>query len=364
MIRLLRSQILWLAATAIIFAEDGPPRPVVVATAEKSRIISRVELTGTVTARRKARLSARTSGLIRKIHVDAGDFVRSGDLLLELDDNLAKIALERVTVAREQAEHELAEARRLETEAKNLAKTGAFAKSEAQSRETALKVGITGLRGTEALESEQKSIVERHRLPAPFDGVISGKLAEEGEWVQTGNPVLELVETGSLRLDIQAPQEIFAKLAASPSVTVKLDAFPGRTLDGKLSSIVPVQDEVARTFLARIEMIDPERLAAPGMSARAIFEFRGNGEVLQVPRDAVVRFPDGSAKVWVLTENGGQSIAGSRDVRLGQALTDAIEILEGVNAGDQVVVRGNEGLREGQSVEILPAAGSSNPVAR
>lgn len=356
--------ILWIASTAALLAEDGLPLPVVVATAAKAQITTRMELTGSVTARRKARLSARTSGLIRKLHVDAGDVVKAGDVLLELDDELAKITLERVTVAREQAEHELSDARRLEAEAKNLAKTGAFARSEAESRETALKVGMTGLRRTEVLESEQKSIIERHRLPAPFDGVISGKLAEEGEWVQTGTPVVELVETGSLRLDVQAPQEIYAKLAAAPTVTVTLDAFPNRILAGKLAAIVPVQDEVARTFLARIEMEDPDRLAAPGMSARAVFEFRGADEVLQVPRDAIVRFPDGTAKVWIVTETGGQALAASRDVQLGQALTGSIEILHGVEAGAQVIVRGNEGLREGQAVKILPTPQDPNPAAR
>jgi RND family efflux transporter MFP subunit len=356
--------ILWTAATASALAEVEHPSPVVVATAVNARIITRMELTGSVTARRKAQLSARTSGLIRKLHVDAGDVVKAGDVLLELDDELAKIALERVTVAREQAEHELADARRLEAEARNLAKTGAFAKSEAQSRETALKVGMTGLRRTEVLESEQKSIIERHRLPAPFSGVISGKLAEEGEWVQTGTPVLELVETGSLRLDVQAPQEIYAKLAANPSVTIRLDPFPDRVLSGRIAAIVPVQDEVARTFLARIEMEDPEGLAAPGMSARAIFEFPGKDEVLQVPRDAVVRSPDGTAKVWTVTGTGGRTLAASRGVRLGQALTGSIEILQGLDAGTKVVVRGNEGLREGQPVEILPEAPDSNPAGR
>jgi RND family efflux transporter MFP subunit len=356
--------ILWIATTSHILAEVEPPSPVVVATAANARIVNRMELTGSVTARRKARLSARTSGLVRKLHVDAGDFVKAGDVLLELDDELAKIALERVTVAREQAEHELTEARRLETEARNLAKTGAFAKSEAQSRETALKVGMTGLRRSEVLESEQKSIIERHRLPAPFDGVISGKLAEEGEWVQTGTPVLELVETGSLRLDIQAPQEIHARLAANPPVTVVLDPFPDRKLAGRLAAIVPVQDEVARTFLARIEMDDPEGLAAPGMSARAVFEFAGKDEVLQVPRDAVVRFPDGTAKVWIVTGTGAQTLAAPRVVRLGQALEGAIEILEGLEPGTRVVVRGNEGLREGQPVEILPEPQDSNPAGQ
>ncbi len=355
---------LWLATAGVAAAEEEPPKPVNVVTAERSPAVTRLELTGSVTARRQAQLSARTAGLVRKLHVDAGSVVKAGDVLMELDDELAAIALDRVIVEREQAALQLAEAKRLESEARNLAKTGAFAKSEADSRQTSLKVRETALRAAEVTEKETRSIVERHRLLAPFDGVISGKLAEEGEWVQTGTPVVELVETGSVQLDIQAPQEIYAKLSGKPTLDIRLDAHPDLRLTGKIAVIVPVQDTVARTFLARIEMDDPQGLAAPGMSGRVIFEFTGKDPVLQVPRDAVVRFPDGTAKVWTISDDGGKSIASSRNIRLGQSLSEFIEVREGIDAGAQVVVRGNESLREGQLVQILPTEPATTPAAQ
>jgi RND family efflux transporter MFP subunit len=354
---------LWLAASAVAVADDAP-KPVVVVTAVKAPVLTTVELTGSVTARRQASLSSRTDGLIRKLLVDSGDVVKSGDLLMELDDELAVLALERVIAGREQAEVILANATRLETEASQLTKTGAFARSEAESRKTALKVGETELRRGVALEKEQRSLVERHRLLAPFDGVISMKLAEEGEWVETGTPVVELVETGSLRMDVQAPQELYPMLRKNPEITIRLDAYPAESLGGRITAIVPVKDAVARTFLVRMEIDDPGKLAAAGMSGRVTLTFSDDKGTMQIPRDAIIRLPDGTTKVWVVDQSGNQAITHSTTVKTGRGLGESIEIIEGIENGSRIVVRGNESLTEGQLVSIIPAAPESTPAAR
>jgi RND family efflux transporter MFP subunit len=355
--------VLWIAAAVIAVADDAP-KPVVVATAVKAPVLTTVELSGSVTARRQASLSSRTGGLIHKLHVDAGDVVKAGDILMELDDELAVIALERVVAGREQAELRLTDARRLETEATQLSKTGAFARSEAESRKTALKVGETELRRVTAMEKEQRSLVERHRLLAPFDGVISAKLAEEGEWVETGTPVVKLVETGSLRMDVQAPQELHPLLRKNPEITVRLDAYPAESLGGRISAIVPVKDAVTRTFLVRMEIDDPGKLAAAGMSGRVALTFSDDKGTMEVPRDAVIRLPDGTTKVWVVDERGDQPVARSSTVRTGRGLGESVEIIEGIENGSHVVVRGNEGLGEGQAVSIIPAEPESTPASR
>ncbi len=343
--------------TCSLHAEE-PAKPVTVAVVEKSPLISRVELTGSVTARRHSRLSARTAGLIATLRPDAGDVVKQGDVLVELDDELAALALERVQAEREQAVLEVAEAQRLVDEVRGLARSGAFTRSEAQTRETSLKLKSAILRQAEVQQREQAALVERHRLLAPFDGVISRKLAEEGEWVQTGTPVLELVETGNLRMDVQGPQELFARLKETPEVGVRLDVDPERVLSGKIAVAVPVKDAVTRTFLIRIAMEDPDQLAAPGISGRAVFSFTGDQPVVQVPRDAVVRFADGSAKVWKVVDEGVGTVVRSQVITLGPALTDQLEVLTGLEAGVRVVERGNEGLREGQAVQIFtPTSG-------
>ena len=348
-----------LAAATSSPATPPPPRPVTVSRPVREPLVTTLELTGSLTARRQSRLSARTSGLIQRLEVDAGHAVNQGDILMELDPALATLALEKSSAQKRQAELELADADRLLTEGRNLAKVGGFSRSEAETRETNARVRRALLESLTVEVREQEEIIARHRLPAPFSGVISRKLAEEGEWVQTGTPVLELVETGAPWLDVQAPQEAYAALrggegpdaAPPPGITVLLDAFPDVSLPATIASRVPVKD-AARTFLVRLALDDPRGLAAPGMSARARFTLRRREPVVQVARDAVVRLPDGTTRVWVVGNAGGSPVAQSRPVELGASLSQLIEVRRGLDDTPLVIVRGNEGLRENQPLTV------------
>lgn len=367
-IPLLAAALLALAGWPLSAAPEEA-RPVTVTRPVRELLVTTWELSGSITPRRQSRLSARTSGLILRLRVDAGDTVAAGDVLMELDPALAVLALEKATASRQQAELELAEADRLVAEGRNLAKVGGFSRSEAETRETAVRVRRALLESLQVAVREQEEIIARHRLPAPFSGVISRKLAEEGEWVQTGTPVLELVETGAPWLDVQAPQETYAALhnahteagRSQIEVTVRLDPFPDIALPAKIVARVPVKDMVTRTFLVRLELDDPQGLAGPGMSARARFSIRSGELALQVPRDAVVRLPDGTAKVWLVVPEAGGQVARSRTVELGRTLTNRLEVRSGLDEMPLIVLQGNESLREGQTVTLLSDAAAPSP---
>lgn len=353
--RWMRLQWFWMM-TLLVMTQAGrgqeEVRPVVVGAVERGVEVREMEITGSVTAKRQARLSARTAGLVRDMKVDAGDVMKAGDVLMELDDELAGLAVERVAAEREQAELEVTEARRLEEEVRDLAKSGAFSRSEADTRVTNLRLKQAALKRSDFQEREQRAILERHQLVAPFDGVISRKLTEAGEWVTEGTPVVELVETKGVRMDVQVPQEWVGRLRGNVKVRVRLDAYPERELPGKVGVAVPVKDPVARTFLVRIELEDAEGLAAPGMSGKALFAIEGEKEVIRVPRDAVVRFSDGTAQVWAVVNEGGQDVAKARVVKVVNSLGSLVEVSEGLDGGERVVVRGNESLRDGMPVAV------------
>lgn len=336
-----------------VFAEEGPS-PVVAVLAEKTDGISReFSLTGTVTARREARLSSRTEGLVAEMKVDEGSLVKPGDVLATLDPKLAEISLEMIRAEIAEAEAEVTEARRREEEVREISRTGGFAKSEAETRKTQVRIREAVLRRLQVREQEQAELIERHRLVAPFGGVISRKIAEAGEWVETGTPVVELVETEKPRFDLQVPQEYLARLSAAEKVLVTLDSFPNKTLEAAIEVMVPVKDAISRTFLTRLELKDPDRLAAPGMSGKATITFRlGSEETVRVPRDVVVRFPDGTAKVWIVSEGDSGAKVASRLIRTGGTLGAFTEVVEGLEGGELVVLKGNEGLREEQAVQV------------
>lgn len=330
------------------------PATVLTVIAEKSEgILRTVSLTGTVTARREARHSSRATGLVMEMRVDEGDMVKKGDVLMTLDTDLAEITLEGIRAEIARSRVQLDEAERQEEEVRELVKGGSFPKSEAETRKSTVLVNEANLQQLLVREREQIEMIARHQLVAPFSGVISRKLSEEGEWVPTGTPVLELVETEKPRFDLQVPQEFLARVSGAEKVVVHLDAHPEISLAAHIATMVPVKDIVSRTFLTRLEFDDERALAAPGMSGTAEISFRPReGETVQIPRDAVVRYPDGKVMVWIVSNDGEETMVKSREIRTGGSLGELTEVLSGLEGGEQIVLKGNESLREDQSVKL------------
>ena len=138
-------------------------------------------------------------------------------------------------------------------------------------------------------------------------------------------------------------------------VRLTFDAYPDREFHAGVTMKVPESSETARTFPVRIDLDNSERLIAPGMSVRAVFQLGNAGEAdtLLLSQDALVRKPDGSKSIWVIRTDGEGMKASQVAVSTGRAYRENIEITAGdVRAGDRVVVRGNEILRPGQLVEI------------
>ena len=330
-------------------------------TAEKSDgLLRTLHLTGTVTARHHAQLSPRTAGLVTRLNVDAGSRVAKGDVLLELDPKLAQLALAVLQAELAQGQLQQTDADRLVQDIRELTKIGAFPKSEAETRQANSKVAASRVLQIQARIEEQRELIDRHKVVAPFAGVISQRFTDMGEWVATGTPVLELVGTDDVWFDLQVPQEELARIAGAKKATVTLDAWTQKPLTAHIDVQVPVENRVSRSFLVRLKIDDEQRLAAPGMSGTAEISYQlVNGDSVRIPRDAVVRYPDGTARVWVVEEKDGIPCAMPRTVTTAGALGEWTEVIQGLKGGEQVVLRGNEGLKEGQAVRFN--TDSSNP---
>lgn len=335
-------------------AEANDGAPVTVVTADEQSIVETVPLTGTITSERDSALSARTSGLVAEVRVDAGHRVASGDTLIQLDTELAELALARARAAVTEAQAQLDESIRLSDEASKLSASQNIPETQVHAAEAEVAIRRAALQRLEVEVREQRERLERHTVIAPFDAVISRKLTEVGEWVDTGTPVLELVETERLRLDIQAPQHLYTAIKTDMSVTIKPDAMLDHSFKGTVRAKVPVNDPTARTFLVRVTLDDAGDVLTPGMSAQGLFRIDSDERGLVLPRDAIVRLPDGTNNVWVVSKNGdGTASAAKRQVKLGKTMADEVIIKSGLSAGQQVVLRGNEVLSDGQQVKII-----------
>jgi RND family efflux transporter MFP subunit len=337
-----------MATGSLGHAQDRPP--VDLAEAQRTEIVEELSLTGTLTTPRSTRLSTEVEGRVASLEVDAGDRVEAGQTLLELDDEIARIELAQARAALREASVELEDARRRLGEAQDLATRRGIADTEVRTREAEVRTDAAVVDRRRAELDLREALIERYTLEAPFAGVIARRLTDLGEWVGPDTPVLELVAVDRLRLDLQVPQTYFGRLGRETPVIVRLATRPDQPLRTKITRIVPVSDPRARTFLARVALDNREGRMTPGMSARATLRLGTGRQGVVVPRDALIRYPDGRIAVWLAEGAGDRRTVSERQVQTGLAFGNQIEIRAGLEAGTAVVVRGNESLREGQEV--------------
>ena len=327
--------------------------PVTVAQPELRRAVEQVDLTGSFTARRAAQLSPRLSGLVETIDIDAGDEVAAGDVIVRLDDRLAELQLAQAEAAVAQARASFDEAVRLRDEALRLSEDRFLPETEIQARKSGVQVARAALDVASAERDTAAERLERHSIVAPFDGVIARRLTEAGEWVETGTAVAELVAVDHLWLDVQAPQRLWPRLRQQTNVSVVMDALGGRTFNAEIAARVPVSNPNARTFLLRLVLPDADADITPGMSARALLRLTGDADALLVPRDALIRYPDGTITVFVIDDSDSPPRVRQREVTIGRVDGDRAVVESGLESDQAVVVRGNEVLNDGDAVRVV-----------
>ncbi|MDJ0918038.1 MAG: efflux RND transporter periplasmic adaptor subunit [Woeseiaceae bacterium] len=331
--------------------------PVQVEPVSDRTIVNQISVTGTVTSPRRAVLSTAVAGLVAELVIDEGHRVEIGEPLLRLDAELAQLALERAEAEVQQGEIAVDDAKRRFTEAEKVGAQRGVARTQIESLRSEVTSDEAALMAARAAAREQRAIVERHTLKAPFAGVISERNTELGEWVNPGDGLLELVATDNLRFDFRVGQENFSAISPDTPVEIAFDALPGRSIPARVDTIVPIKNPGARTFLVRVlaDSADAgEALAiTPGMSVRGRIQVDTGRRGITVSRDAILRFPDGRVTVWVIDDTGELPIVHERLVRTGFEFGGYIEVINGLAEDDLVVVRGNETLQEGQTVTIL-----------
>ena len=220
-------------------------------------------------------------------------------------------------------------------------------------READAKIAAAALRRLDAVAAQQRERVKRHTIKAPFDGVVARRIANEGEWVAPGATLVELVETARLYVDVPVPQFYYSQLGDSLRATLRFDAVPGRAFPAKVVARVPISDPTGRTFTLRLRPEIGEGMLTPGMSAQVVLDYGIHARGVVIPRDAVIRYPDGRTTVWLTEVNGTERKASEHQVELGPAFDGMVHIKNGVSDGAKVIVHGNESLREGQRVRVV-----------
>ena len=345
---------------SVVTASYAEPRviPVSVVEAKKGTVVEEVPLSGTVVSLRTSSISPKEQGYIENLLVDEGDEVKKGDPILYFDRQLSDIETTRVSAQLSEARARVKEFKRQRDEAKELMEKNHIASTSYEAAAAEVEINMAVVERLQSELSRQKLISERHTLYAPFDGVITEKMVEVGQWVDTNTAVFQLTELNPLRIEVPVPQFYFNQVNVGTSVKIKYDAIPAREFHAQVTTKVPVSNQNTRTFPVMIKVDNSDKFITPGMSARVFITISETDleQSMLLPRDAIIQKPDGSKTVWAVEHKEGINTVNPIDVKTGKSYLDQIEIILGdIKEGDQIVVKGNELLQDGQTVNIIEA---------
>ena len=332
----------WLVALApAVLAQNGSA-PVVVSIAAQRLLAPVTPYPGTVISRNQARLAAEVEGRLEWV-AEVGSVVRKGEAVARLDDVLLaqSLLVDKAAVTRERARlaYQIAEVERL---------TSLVRKKSVSQSELDEAIANRGMTRAEIAASEARVALTRERLArtqlrAPFDGVITERLLRGGEWAESGDAIVRLVDTSSVEVQTWVP--VNALKFIHQGSTLALTGNPMSAV-GTVRTIVPVGDNRSRLYELRLVF---EEVGWPvGADVRVAVPTAEPRKVLAIPRDALVLRRDGTTVYRIDAEGLAQRIS----VNTGIAVGHLIEV-DGIQSGDRVVIRGGERLRPGQSVTII-----------
>ncbi|WP_372994770.1 efflux RND transporter periplasmic adaptor subunit [Marinobacter sp.] len=330
-----------------IAAQDLPS--VQLETVSSEDIVQEVTLNGTVNALRVSGISVSVAGLLDEVRVETGDRVSQGDVLVKLDDEMVTWELASARAEAEEARSRLEEAERRLREARSVGAGRNIAATEVSARESEVAAREATLARLEAVRRQVDVRAGRHRVAAPFDGVVSQRSRDLGEWVTPGDQLLTLVDTDNLRLDFQVPQTFFKRIDDNSQLLIQNGEDRSRAV---IDVLVPINDPQSRTFLLRAVKPDSVKLL-PGMATQAVLRVTTGERGLTVSRDAINRYPEGRTTVWIAEpEDEDTWTVREKRVRLGTSFEGRVQVTSGLESDQRVVVRGNESLSEGISVQV------------
>lgn len=234
-----------------------------------------IKLTGTAAAHRQSLVSVSGMGLIVKLHVREGDFVKKGQVLCQLDASGSALRLRQAKAALELAKVQQAGAERERGRLQRLKKDNAVAGAQVDQAATGYDAASAGVAQAQAAVAMASKAVADSIVRAPFAGLVVQRLKAEGEWVSTmpPAPIIMLAEVDPLDVTIQAPEHLMTKIQKGDPVSVHF-AATDKTVAATVTRVVPMVRPPARSFTVIVELPNPDGELQPGLFAEVTFKLR------------------------------------------------------------------------------------------
>lgn len=320
-----------------------PPQTVSTISAKLQDWQPTISAVGTLRAARGADLSVETAGIVDKISFESGDEVKAGTALLQLrvEDEQSRLEALQTSAQLARTQYE-----------RNVKQLEAKAISRAS-----LDVDAANLKNAEAAVAQQRAMLNKKIVRAPFAGRLGVRMVDEGQYITPGTPVVTLQDLNSIYADFYLPDRDATRIQVGQKIRLTTDGSTEESFEGTVSAIDPRVDLKSRNVLVRATLSNTKHRLMPGASAEIIID-AGKGERhLTLPQTAITFNPYGST-VYLAMEDGkddkGQPklIARQTFVTTGPTRGDQIAILTGLKEGDVVVTAGQQKLQAGTPLMV------------
>lgn len=328
----------------------GAPTPVAAAEVTEREFADTITAVGTARANEAVTVTSKIADVVSRIGFDSGDFVESGQVLVELVDTEEAATLAEARAA-------LSEARQARSRVAELLERGVATAQRRDEAESDFQRAAAQVNAVEARIADRL-------IRAPIDGTVGLRNITAGEQIDTGTVIATLNDVSIIKLDFELPERFLSAIALDQAVQARASAYPGQVFEGRVASIDNQVDPVSRTVTIRAEMPNDDLRMVPGMLMRVEVR-REVRDRAAIPESALMLLAEQSY-VYVLTEDEDGWTAQERAVTPGLRTDGHVEILEGLEPGERVVSQGTHRTRDGAAVRLAedsPGSGEADAAA-
>lgn len=318
--------------------------PVEVSAVSQGDITAKYAGTATLEAEREAKIVSEIGGVVLKLNVEEGQFVRKGQILAKLDG-------ERHAVLVRQAEAEMERLRHNDMRNERLFERQLIAKNLYEQNKSDL--------------ASRKAEVELARLSlskcavvAPFDGVVTRRWVKEGQLLKANDVAFEMADFSDLKARLRVPERASVALKPGQPVEYHADALPGASFQATVERVSPIVDAKSGTVEVLVKVDNGERLLRPGLFSRLEISYDHVAAAILVPKSALLT-GERDSSVFVVRDSKAVKVP----VKLGYESGNNVQVLAGVEPGAEVITAGHAALIDGSLVEALKRAAVAAAVA-
>lgn len=315
--------------------------------AEKKRIQPYLETTGTLKAEEEVTVSSEVDGIVRKITVEEGSRIQQGMLLAAVNDIDYGLEYKKSEAALKQSQASLANARAEFSRKHSLYEEELITRQQFDDVSTKLALAQAEMERARAALGASREKLARTKIYSPLTGAVKEKKISIGDYVRNGTPLFALIKIDSLKLNFTISEKDAAALKIGQEVVFTVDAFAGQKFKGRVSLLYPNVEERTRTLQAEAVIPNADHLLKPGYFARTQIFTQEAREAVVIPVTALL-YDGPTIRVFVVNDKK----AHERIIKIGNKYGEDVEVLEGLQEKEQVVVIGQNNLSEGVKVNV------------